>query len=69
MAKLLTLETTKTYATPANAVKAVEKLFPESNNDGLTYVMLTTPEGRFYPLFIGERALQKMVHFHFHVAN
>lgn len=67
MAKLITLTPTKTYATEANAVKAVEKKFPAENNDGLTYIMMRTEGGRFFPVFIGERAIQAMVHFHFHV--
>lgn len=66
MARLITLTPNKTYATIANAVKAVEKKFP-GDDDGLIYIMQRTEDGRYYPLFIGERALARMVHFHFHV--
>lgn len=69
MAKLLTLTATKTYATEANAIKAVEKKFPESDNDGLRYIIMPTPDGRFYPVFVGNSAVHAGVHFHFHVVN
>lgn len=69
MAKLLTLTPNKTYATEANAIKAVEKRFPESDNDGLRYILQRTPDGRFYPVFIGNSAVHAGVHFHFHVVN
>lgn len=67
MAKLITLEMTKTYATHANAVKAVEKKYPSDSNDQLRYMVLQHTDGRFYPVFIGMNALQYGVHFHFHV--
>jgi hypothetical protein len=69
MARLVTLTPNKTYATKANAVKAVEKKFPDANDDGLTYIMFTADDGRFYPVFLGERSLQAGVQFHFHVAG
>ena len=69
MARYIKLETTKTYASIKNAIKAVEKKFPESDNDGLTYIMMKTEDNRYYPVFLGERALQAGVHFHFHVAG
>ena len=69
MAKLITLNSNKTYATEANAQKAVEKRFPESDNDGLRYIIMRTSDGRFYPVFIGTSAVHAGVHFHFHVVN
>lgn len=69
MAKLLTLTPNRTYATEANAIKAVEKRFPESSDDGLRYILQRTPDGRFYPVFIGNSAVHAGVHFHFHVVN
>lgn len=69
MAKLLTLTPNKTYATEANAIKAVEKRFPESDDDGLRYILQRSPDGRFYPVFIGNSAVHAGVHFHFHVVN
>ncbi|TXG97714.1 MAG: hypothetical protein E6R08_06240 [Nevskiaceae bacterium] len=67
MAQFIKLEAPKTYATEENAIKAVEKKFPSENNDGLTYIMGRTEDGRFFPIFIGERAIQAGVHFTFHV--
>jgi len=69
MARYLKLETTKTYASIENAIKAVEKKFPEADNDGLTYIVMKTEDNRYYPVFLDERALQAGVHFHFHVAG
>lgn len=69
MARLIILTPNRTYATEANAIKAVEKRFPESDDDGLRYIIMPTPEGRFYPVFIGNSAVHAGVHFHFHVVN
>ena len=69
MAKLITLNSNKTYATEANAIKAVEKRFPESDDDGLRYIIMRTSDGRFYPVFIGTSAVHAGVLFHFHVVN
>lgn len=66
MAKLIKIEANKTYATEANAIKAVEKKFG-GEADGLTYFLQRTDDGRFFPVFVGERALQRMVHFHFNI--
>lgn len=61
----------KTYATRANAIKAVEKAYGENcehfGSADLHYVIMATAEGRYYPLFIGERALKFGAHFHFSV--
>jgi hypothetical protein len=75
MARLLTLTPNKTYASEANAVKAVEKHnFRDSDN--LTYFIQSVRKGgsgtdaedrRYFPVFVGERALHAMVHFHFNV--
>ena len=72
MARQVKLQTNKSgtgvsYATEANAIKAVEKKFPEAGNDGLRYIIMTNDEGRFFPVFIGQDALKAGVHFHFHV--
>jgi hypothetical protein len=60
----------KTYATASNAIKAVHKVFPACDHFGsanLHYVVLQDAGGRFFPLFIGERALQHGAHHHFTV--
>lgn len=71
MAHHLTLTPVKTYATEANAIKAVEKKFgPNEELFGaaeLHYIIMPHTDGRFFPVFIGERALQAMAHFHFNV--
>lgn len=67
MAKMIKLEANKTYATEANAVKAVEKKFPEGRGDGLLYFISRTEDGRFFPVFIGQRSIQAGAHFHFNV--
>lgn len=72
MAHLVALTPSNTYATPENASKAVEKKFPSSHYPQLTYfIQPHRAEGetdwRYFPVFIGERAIQAMVHFHFNV--
>lgn len=69
MAKLITLQPNKTYATAANAAKAVEHCYPAESTPGLTYIIQRTEEGRYFPVFIGERACHAGVHFHFCVIN
>ena len=73
MAKLITLTPSRTYATESNAIKAVEKVYPVSGQfdrvDGLTYIICRTADNRFYPLFIGERAVHAGAHFHFNCMN
>lgn len=71
MAHFLKLTPTKTYATQANAIKAVEKVTgPNEALFGaakLHYIVMTHDDGRFFPVFFGERALQGMMHAHFNV--
>ena len=67
MAQLIQLEPVKTYATAANAQKAVEKKFAAAGFSNLTYIIHTHTDGRFFPVFIGERAVRAGVHFHFNV--
>ena len=69
-AKFFNLNPSITYATRANAIKAVEKKFgPDDKNSNITYIISITEAGRFFPVFIGERAIQAGVHFHFCVVN
>lgn len=65
-ARQFKIEFSKTYATEANAVKAVEKKFGNWEND-LRYFIMPTPDGRFGVVFVGVSALQDHVHFHFNV--
>lgn len=71
---LLNLTPTKTYASRENAVTAVERAFgprmrQEQFGEKLDFVVVANAEGRFFPLFLGERAIQAGIHFHFCVAN
>ena len=65
--RLITLTPNRTYACEENAVKAVLKVFPADSTyySNLTYILQRTAEDRFFPVFIGERALQAQAHFHF----
>ena len=62
----------KTYATAANAEAAVKKRFGQPSNlpvTTLNYFITCTPEGRYFPVFIGAEALRAGVHFHFNVVG
>ena len=61
----ITLTNVKSYANSKNAIKAVEKLIGTDSN--LRYFIHFTEEGRCFPVFIGEAALQQGIHFHFNV--
>ena len=59
----------KTYANKKNAIKAVEKIFSQKYNKvdtkDLRYIVVPNEEGRYYPIFIGHKALQLGIHFDF----
>lgn len=55
----------KTYATIENARKAVAK----KGFEELRHFMMTDKQGRFFPVFVGEAAMQAGVHFHFNVVG
>jgi hypothetical protein len=70
MAKLIKLETTKTYATEQNAIKAVENFLGDRKDfkgNEFRYMVLKTEDNRYYPAFLGEAAVQAGIHFRFHV--
>jgi len=69
MAKMIKLEANKTYVSEANAVKAVEKKFPEADKDGLIYFIHRDDDGRYFPVFVGQNAVHAGVHFHFNVVG
>lgn len=60
------LQSSKTYATKANAIKAVEKFYGE-HQPNLRYIVYQNDAGRFFPVFLGTEALHAMVHFNFTV--
>lgn len=64
MARILKIEAHKTYATEKNAVKAVEKC---DISDELRYIIMKNDEGRFFPVFLGMKAIEQGIHFRFNV--
>jgi hypothetical protein len=64
MARTLKIEAHKTYATEENAVKAVDKY---NLPDELRYIIMKNDEGRFFPVFIGMKAIEYGIHFRFNV--
>lgn len=59
------LTAVKTYASEKNAERAVEK----AGFDDLRHFITWTQEGRCFPVFIGQEALSRGVHFHFNVVG
>ena len=61
----------KTYATKANALKAVEKVFganePHFGSADVRFVLMQNDEGRWFPIFFGQSALSNGVHHKFSV--
>ena len=62
MARIVNIIGHKTYATEANAIKAVEKC---DISDELRYFIMKNDEGRFFPVFVGLRAIEAGMHFRF----
>lgn len=58
MATQIKVSNEKTYATEANAVKAVAD-YPEN----LRYIVIKLEDGRYAPVFVGESAVQAGVFF------
>ena len=56
---------TKTYSTELNADKAVEK----AGFNDLRYFIMKSDDGRYFPVFVGQAAVQRGVHFAFHVVG
>lgn len=67
MARCIELTPNKTYATRENAIKAVEKIIPVGKMLDQMYFIHMHTDGRFFPVFVGERAIQNMLHFKFNV--
>lgn len=64
MARILKIEAPKTYASEQNAIKAVEKC---NMSDELRYIIMKNDDDRFFPVFIGMKAIEYGVHFRFNV--
>lgn len=68
MARLIELTPVRTYATIKNAVAAVDKKIPPDQAMELTYfIHREEATGRYFPVFVGERALKAGLHFHFNI--
>ena len=69
MAKQIELTPVKTYKTRENAIKAVEKfdVADEFQGKQIRYIVMTHTDGRFFPVFLGEVAVQAGLHFKFNV--
>lgn len=70
MAYQVDITPTKTYATRENAVKAVEKVLGpcQTTGGGVPWFFIHThTDGRFFPVFIGQRALDAQLHHKFNV--
>lgn len=75
MARKYNIEFTRTYATEANAEKAVEKVLGKDHAtevSNLSYSILpVVVDGkiRYGVLFYGMRAIEAGIHFHFNCVN
>ena len=61
---------TKTYKTPENAAKAAQAIADKLYQDAtgvLHFFVMQHTDGRFFPVFFGQKAIQAGVHFHFNV--
>ena len=67
MAKEMKITPNKTYASEANAFKAAQNLYGSDRFRTLRFFIMPTPNGRFFPVFVGEKAIQAGVHFNFNV--
>jgi hypothetical protein len=65
---LFELTPVRTYATRENAIKAVQKFYGDRTFERRqSYFIAVHSDGRFFPVFVGERAIQAGVHFKFNV--
>lgn len=67
MAQSITITPTRTYSTPENARRAVDKKITNPDLAHLRYMVMQHTDGRYFPLFIGTEAVQAGVHFHFNI--
>lgn len=65
MVRKFKFEARKTYKTEYNADSAVTK----AGFADLRYFVMKTDDGRFFPVFVGQEAATRGVHFQFHVVG
>lgn len=63
MNREFTITAPKTYASADNARKAVAK----KGLEGFRHFIMTNEDGRFFPVFVGQEAVQRGIHFHFNI--
>lgn len=62
----------QTYLNEETAIRAVENILNKiqsNNRESLRYFLTWTKEGRCFPIFIGENAVQAGLHFKFNVVG
>lgn len=67
---LMKIEPVRTYASKANAIKAVENKVNKEILHELRYFVMPfqCTEGlRFFPVFVGIKAMDYGIHFHFNI--
>ncbi len=66
---LFKIEPVRTYATEANAIAAVNKAFAGDvkGQPILRYFIHRSEDGRFFPVFVGQAAMQAGAHLKFNV--
>ena len=65
MNRKIKFEARKTYATEETVDKAVAK----AGYTNLRYFIMKADDGRVFPVFVGQEAVQQGVHFNFHVVG
>lgn len=65
MNREFTITAPKTYATKENAIKAVAK----TGDEVFRHFYMTNENGRWFPVFVGEVAMQHGVHFRWNVIS
>lgn len=65
MNREFTIVAHKTYARKEGARKAVARIGAER----LRHFIMQNDEGRFFPVFVGQEAVQEGIHFHFNVVG
>jgi hypothetical protein len=65
MSRKFKITAPKTYATEENADKAVAK----KGFDDVRHFMMCDSDGRWFPVFVGQDAVTRGVHFHFNVVG
>lgn len=64
-----TCSTSKTYATEEGAVKRAEAIVANLHEmfKNQTYIIMQADNGRYVPVFVGQRALEAGLQFHAHI--